>query len=260
MQITPMFVPFSPEALSSIAPSLDSAKEVLEVAEKWLHAACATVEIAEVLHTAEDAFMSVADFASTSVLGSLNFLATVSALHQCMEDGLFSMAGASALVHGFSALASLDQVLNVAAGVGLGLAEFSGVASVAVTLVTFAKQVHAGDVPGAVLSGAKLVATVALAGHPVALGIVLGANAAYALYSAYVKATEGAEKHAQSDHSAPAQADKPSSEPAGAPAPSSMTASISVPAVAVAPAKAEAPPLNPAPLPASDPPLSPAGR
>lgn len=246
MQITPMFVPFSADTLLSLAPSVDSAKEVLEVAEKWVHAACAVVEIEEVLHTAEDAFLSVADFAATSVLGSLNLLATVSALHQCMEDGLFSMAGATALVRGFSALASLDQVLNVAAGVGLGLAELSGVASVAVTLVTFAKQVQAGDVPGAVLSGAKLVTTVALAGHPVALGIVLGANAAYAVYSAYARAAEGAGERAESHGNAPARADQPSPEPAHG--------------AALAPAKAEAPSLNPAPLAADDPSLRPAAR
>ncbi|MVW70764.1 MULTISPECIES: hypothetical protein [unclassified Bordetella] len=218
MQITPFSLPFSAEALASIAPPVSSVKEAFECVEVWIHAAVTAVEIASVLHTAEDAFLSIADFASTTTVGTLSFLSAVSALHTCMKEGFFSLDGAAMLTSGLKALVSLDQVLNVAAGVGLGLAEFSGVVGVAVSLVTFAKQVRAGDVPGAILTGAKLAATVALTGHPVALAIVLGANAAYALISTYMKVAEESAKHrhaaAEGTHEL---ANKPADEPARTP-------------------------------------------
>ncbi|MVW70761.1 hypothetical protein [Bordetella sp. 15P40C-2] len=187
MNLNALPVPFAPtvEQLSSLVPSVNSVRDVLKSAAPWIATIAAAITVESVIHPDNAVLQCITGMAKQSAFAGLSLMSMVGAFRHCMEHGFFSLEGLSILTSGASALVSLDGLLTVAAGVGLGLAEFSGVAGLLVTGVTFAKYVRDGDVPGALLTGAKLVALVALTGHPVALGIVVGANAVYSMYCSY---------------------------------------------------------------------------
>jgi hypothetical protein len=189
MQFSSLPLPVTPtfESLSALAPDVSGVRDALKATAPWIATIAAAVTVEAVVQLSHDALLCVAGVALDSGFAALGTVAMVSAFRHCMDEknSFYSLEGLSILTNGLSALSSLDSVLTVAAGVGLGIAEFSGVVGAMVTVVTFATRVRDGDVPGAILSGAKLLAMVALTGHPVALGIVLGANGAYSLYCAY---------------------------------------------------------------------------
>lgn len=73
---------------------------------------------------------------------------------------------------------------NLAAAVaGFALTPFAGVIALG-NVATCVMQASSGDVPGAVLTGAKLIAMFALTAHPVPFAIIVAADAAYRVYSA----------------------------------------------------------------------------
>lgn len=222
MQFSSLPLPVTPtfESLSALAPDVSGVRDALKATAPWIATIAAAVTVEAVVQLSHDALLCVAGVAMDSGFAALGTVAMVSAFLHCMDkkNSFYSLEGVSILTSGLSTLASLDSVLSVAAGVGLGIAEFSGVAGAMVTVVTFATRVRDGDVPGAILSGAKLLALVALTGHPVALGIVLGANGAYSLYCAY-KSYSASQKEKETANAAEtAQSNTEPSPDAGTPA------------------------------------------
>jgi hypothetical protein len=151
----------------------------------WIKTIADTLSIESVLHLSETTLSNIISVTKDSTFGVLSLISTVSACRRCLDSGVFSMDALVLASSGFSAIVSLGSVAETAIGISVGIAELSGVAGSFVTLATFATKVQQKDVPGALLTGTKFIATIALAGHPVALGVVVAANVAYNLYCTY---------------------------------------------------------------------------
>jgi|GEM_PF-3275947 len=151
----------------------------------WITTIANALSIESVLHVSAETLVCITSVTKDSAFAALSVVSTVSAFRRCIENGFFSVDALVVASSGLSALVSLDNAAQVAIGVSVGIAKYSGITGSFVTFAAFATKVQQGDVPGALLSGTKLIATIALAGHPVALGVVIAADVSYKLYCAY---------------------------------------------------------------------------
>lgn len=148
----------------------------------WTKVAVAALSIAPVAYAHFETLMSVSNVARDPIFSTVSLVATVNAFRSCMENGFCSLNALMGVACGLSAASGFDRIATAAIGVGVGIGRYGTLTGGFVMLVKFATKVQQGDVPGALLSGARLVAMVALTGHPVALGIIIAADLAYGLH------------------------------------------------------------------------------
>jgi len=148
----------------------------------WTKIAVAALSIAPVAYAHFETLMSVSNVARDPIFSTVSLVATVNAFRSCMENGFCSLDALMGVACGLSAASGFDRVATTVFGVGVGIGSYGALTGGFVILTKFATKVQQGDVPGALLSGARLVAMVALTGHPVPLGIIIAADLAYSLH------------------------------------------------------------------------------
>lgn len=194
--------------MPSVAASVSSADSWGDLGHDWLNtiASALSIEsIESVVHVSQETLLCIASVTKDSAFAAMGLTATVLALRRCLNGSFFSVDAIVALSSGLNAACALDRVAAAGIGISVGIGSFGVVTGGLVNVVTLVNRVRQGDAPGSLLSGAKLIATIALTGHPVALGIVIAADVTYGLYcmySAYAESNSASEPQQKANEDA----------------------------------------------------------
>ena len=154
----------------------------------WIQRITAVLTVEPVAHASRDTLLAIGRAVPDSVFATLSLVSTVTAFRNCLENGFTGKDALVGLLSGVSAASAVDRLVTTAVGVGIGIGHYGAVTGWALTAIKLVTLVQKGDVPGVLLAGAKLAATVALTGHPVVLGVVIAADVVYTLYWTYFSA------------------------------------------------------------------------
>ncbi|CAM4250586.1 hypothetical protein BOTU111921_19205 [Bordetella tumbae] len=174
-----------PAVLAPLATGASSADSWTDTGIDWIQRIVAVLTVEPVAHLSRDTLLAIGRVVPDSVFATLGLVATVTAFSNCLENGFASKDALIGLLSGVSAASAVDRLVTMAVGVGAGIGHYGVVTGWALTSIKLVTLTQQGDVPGALLAGAKLAATIALTGHPVVLGVVIAADVAYTLYWAY---------------------------------------------------------------------------
>lgn len=170
-------------------PSVDAlqthASTSTDAAYDWIQTIASVLTVEPLAHIDSETLLCVFNVSKDSAFGVMSLCSTVTAFRNCLENGFLSMDTVVALTSGLNAAAAIDRAMTAGISIGVGIGQYGVVTSAFVNITTFITRVRDGDVPGALLTGTKLIATVALTGHPVALGIVIAADLTYTMYWKY---------------------------------------------------------------------------
>ncbi|CAM4009109.1 hypothetical protein [Bordetella tumulicola] len=169
--ITPVLAPFSPDT-----SMIDAVKGGTGDAMKTAAAALALEPVA---HTSYDTLCTIGSITLDSTFAALNVVGSVVAFRNCLNGSFISLDGVLFITCSINAVACLDRIVDAAVQVGIGIGSHGLVTSGLVSSVKLVSKLSQGDMLGATVTGAKLVATLALTGHPVVLGIVIAVDLAY---------------------------------------------------------------------------------
>lgn len=167
---------------SRMAAAMPLADHSTNTAEHdWITGVLEMLSTASVAHTVRDTLLVAGSAAQSSFFGVLGAFAVHDAFHRCQQDGWFSSDALLGLGAGVSAAISFDRLATTLGGAGVGIARFGGATAALTIFARCAVSVQRGDIPMVMRSGARLVAMLALSGHPVALGVIVWADVAYSL-------------------------------------------------------------------------------
>ena len=187
MQTVEISLPTVLAPLASGASSADSWDTGID----WIQRIAAVLTVEPVAHLSRETLFAIGKAAPDSVFATLSLACTVTAFRNCMENGFTSKDALVGLLSSVNAASAIDRLATTVVGVGVGIGRYGVVTGWALTTIALARRVQQGDVPGALLSGTKLAATLALTGHPVVLGIVIAADVAYTVYWTYIAPISG---------------------------------------------------------------------
>jgi hypothetical protein len=132
--------------------------------------------------TTAASFLGSAGMMKDGFFAMTNAYSAVNSFKQWMQGGeqpTLSGSALTTLAHGLNAMALCDKV----GGTLVGLGSYSGLAGGFVNLAKVVSGVQQGNMTQVVFSGAKLCATVALAGNPVATIAITSAEILYNRYA-----------------------------------------------------------------------------
>lgn len=126
------------------------------------------LSVESVAHASRESLRSVGSVAQDSVLALFGTCSTAVAVANCMTSGLFSPNALSAVANSLNVAALADRAAQAGAGIGIGAANYQAVTGDLVTAATLVSRAYQGDVPGVVLSGGKLITSLACTGNSLA--------------------------------------------------------------------------------------------
>lgn len=177
-----------PAVLAPLASEASSATSWTDTGIDWIQRITAVLTVEPVAHVSRETLLAIGSAVPDSVFATVSLVSTVTAFKNCLDNGFASRDAVIGLLSGVRAASALDRLVTTVVGVGVGIEQYGLVPGWALTAIKLVTLVQKRDVPGVLLAGTKLAATIALTGHPVVLGIVIAADMAYTLYWAYFPA------------------------------------------------------------------------
>jgi len=173
-----------PSVGGSVVPGMydidpDFPKDVKDLGCDLVKLVADVLNVESVAHASRESLRNAGSMAQDSVLAAFGTCSTAIAVANCMTSGLFSPSALSAVANSLNVTALADRAVQSAAGIGIGAANYQAMTGRLVTAATLVSRAYQGDVPGVVLSGGKLVTSVACTGSALAQVLV----AADMLYS-----------------------------------------------------------------------------
>lgn len=175
MQTAPTIMP----ALAPFSPDISVIDAVKGETGDAMKTAAAALALEPVAHTSYDTLCTIGSITLDSTFAALNVVGSVVALRNCLNGSFISLDGVLFITCSINAVACFDRIVDAAVQVGIGIGSHGIVTSGLVGSVKLVSKLRQGDMLGATVTGAKLVATLALTGHPVVLGIVIAVDLAY---------------------------------------------------------------------------------
>lgn len=130
--------------------------------------AASALSIEPVAQASRESLRNAGSVAQDSALGLFSAYSTAVSFSKCMTSGLFSTDALSALANGLNATALMDRAAQTGIGTGIGAGNYQAVTAGLVTTATLIARAYQGDVPGVMLSGGKLAASIACSGSSIA--------------------------------------------------------------------------------------------
>lgn len=141
--------------------------------------AASALSIESVAHASRESLRNAGSVVKDSALGAFSAYCTVVSFSKCMTSGLFSTDALSTLAHGLNATALMDRAVQTRIGTGMGAGNYQAVTAGLVTTATLISRAYQGDVPGVMLSGGKLAASIACSGDSKAQQLLIAADMVY---------------------------------------------------------------------------------
>jgi len=151
----------------------------------WIKVAADTLSLDMVAGMSNETMFIVGVGMKDSVFFGMSSLTSIKAVVQCLHCGVMSADGLMVLASSLNAVSAADRVLNNVLAMGVGLGSLGATTGGLVTVANLFSQVQRGDMPGAVLSAARLIVIIDFGGHSVATGVVTAATVGYWAYSTY---------------------------------------------------------------------------
>jgi hypothetical protein len=163
---------------AQLPPALETATQT--TATGLLSSLSSAIDAVGIDSSTATAFLGSAGMMKDGFFALTNAYSSVSSFKQWMQGGPpMSSSSLTSLAHGLNAMALCDKV----GGTLVGLGSYTGIAGGLVNLAKVVSGVHQGNLSQVAFSGAKLCATLALAGNPVATIAITSAEMLYKRYA-----------------------------------------------------------------------------
>ena len=181
MQINNM-VASAPVALLPLVKPADS---WADLGCDWIKTVADVLTIEPVVQMRNETMLAIGSGMKDSVFATLSSATSLMSIGKCLRTGLISADALMGLASGLSAAASIDRVVQTAVDMGVGIGQYSSATGGFVTLATLVSQMQQDDMPGALLSAARLIALIDCEGNSIAMGMVTAASISYSAYCCY---------------------------------------------------------------------------
>ncbi|CAM4176503.1 hypothetical protein [Bordetella muralis] len=165
MQFSPVGVSLIP-GVYDIDP--DIPKDVKDLGCDVVKLVADVLSVKSVAHASRESLRNLGSVAQDSVLAVFGTCSTAIAVANSMTSGLFSPDALSAVANSLNVMALADRAVQAGAGIGIGAGNYQAVTGNLVTTATLVSRAYQGDVPGAILSGGKLLTSIACTGGSLA--------------------------------------------------------------------------------------------
>ena len=167
-----------PSALPMFDFDLGLPKDLKDIGCDVVKLVADALSIESIAHASRESLRNAGSVAQDSILGAFGSYCTLNAFIKCTSSGFFSPDGLSGLANGLNATALADRAVQTGTGAGTGFGNYQAMTGRLVTAATLISRAYQGDVPGVMLSGAKLVVSAGVTGNSVAQ-LVIAADLAY---------------------------------------------------------------------------------